>query len=604
MTLMTKRQSRTAVTALFGSLFLLGTSCVGKVGGLDMPGTNGGGGAGVGPTGAGGSGSGPVGAGGGGGVSVTGAGGSVAGTGGMTGSAQPPNVTGPLTPESAGPMQLRRLTNREYNNIMNDLLGDTSQPSSSFPLDGPTSTGFEAPNSVALLNVQYYFQTADTLAETALQNGKLSIPCTNPTTAQETSCATTFVTTFGKRAYRRPVSTAEQTDLLTVFSKARTLGFVFNEAIAQVVKVMLQSPNFLYHWELGPTAPTVDTATGLVPLSPYQVASRLALVLWETMPDSTLLTAADMGQLSTAAQIQAQVQRMLQDPHAANALFNFHEQWLLQVNGHVTDLTEIVKSSALFTPAAAQALVTEFTQFLTSVYATGDGTFNTLLTAPYAYLNSDLAPIYGVTVTGTGFSKVNLAPTQRAGILTQSAFLSSNADPSADNPVRRGLAIYMNMLCGQVGAVPANVPPVAPPSASTTTRQRFASHAASACAQGCHTLFDPPGFAFENYDAIGSFRTMEAGQNVDATGTFTTPAGATLTFNNAVDLSTQLAQSPEARWCVDRQWFRYMLGRMDSSAEEGSMELAYATGLKNSGYSLRDMLTTMTTSKAFLYRTP
>jgi hypothetical protein len=555
-----------------------------------------------------GGGAGPNGSGAGSGPTNSGSGGASgpAGSGGSTlpPVSQPPSVTGTPTPESAGVMVMRRLTNREYSNIMADLLGDTTSSGSAFPLDGPTATGFEAPNSVADLNVQYYMQSADVLAEAALQGGKLTIPCTNPAAgAAETTCAGNFISTFGRRAYRRPVAATERTDLLAVFSKARSLGFNFTASIAQTVKAIIQSPNFLYHWEIGPTKPVVDV-TGLAGLTQHQVASRLSLLLWENMPDEMLLTAADMGQLATPAQIKAQAQRMLADPHAANALFNFHAQWLLQVNGHVTELNEITKSSAVFSDAVKQALPTEFTQFLTSVYATGDGTLNSLLTAPYAYVNAALAPIYGVTATGTGFSKVQLNPTQRAGILTQTAFLAANADPSADNPVRRGLAVYLNLLCGQVGQPPAVVPDLAPPTTATTTRQRFDAHAQSACAQGCHNLFDPPGFAFENYDAIGGYRTTEAGQPVDAAGSFTTPGGAKITFRNAVDLVTQLAQSDEAKWCVDRQWFRYMLGRPETSAEQGSMELAYLTGRATTGYSLREMMLTMVTSKSFLYRMP
>lgn len=519
-------------------------------------------------------------------------------------SSMPPAANKPLTPESAGQLVMRRLTNREYNNIMVDLLGDTTAPATTFPLDGPTATGFEAPNSVADLNVQYYFQTADVLAEAALQNGKLTIPCQNPAASAESACAGQFIDQFAPRAYRRPLAAAEKTDLVTLFSTARGLGFSFTESIAQVVKGMIQSPNFLYHWEIGPTKPVVDPSSGLVPLTSWQIASRMAEVLWETMPDSTLLSAAQGGQLATPAQINAQAQRMLGDPRASHALYNFHAQWLLQVNGHVTDLNELVKTSALFTASVKASLVTEFTQFLSSVYATGDGTLGTLFTAPYTYANHDTGAIYGVNATGTAFAKVALDATQRAGILTQAAFLASNADPSTDNPVRRGLAIYLNVLCGQVNPPPPVVPSVQPPSSNMTTRQRFESHAQQACAQGCHTNFDPPGFAFENYDAVGAFRTTESGLPVDATGSFTTPGGATISFQNGVDLAKQLAQSSEAQWCVDRQWSRYMLGRMEGSAEQGSLELAYRTAGANPAYSLRDMLFTLVASKAFLYRTP
>lgn len=531
-------------------------------------------------------------------------GGGSAGGGPAANGVGPPGPNQPLTPESAGQLVMRRITNREYNNTMADLIGDTTAPATTFPLDGPTATGFEAPNSVADLNVQYYFQTADVLAEAALLSGKLTIPCQNPSASAESACASQFVDQFGLRAYRRPIATAEKTDLLTLFSAARGFGYSFTESIAQLVKGMTQSPNFLYHWEIGPTKPVVDRASGLVPLTSWQVASRMAEVLWESMPDSPLFSAAQNGQLSTPAQISSQAQRMLADPRASQALYNFHTQWLLQVNGHVTDLNELIKTSTLFTPSVKASLISEFTQFVSSVYATGDGTLNTLFTAPYTYANHDTAAIYGVNATGTALTKVALNPAERAGILTQAAFLAANADPSADNPVRRGLAIYLNVLCGQVSPPPAMVPSVQPPSTNMTTRQRFEVHAQQACAQGCHTNFDPPGFAFENYDALGTFRTSESGLPVDATGSFTTPAGAKISFQNGVDLAKQLAQSSEAQWCVDRQWTRYMLGRMDGTTEQGSMELAYRAAGAVPGYSLRNMLFTFVGSKAFLYRTP
>ena len=126
----------------------------------------------------------------------------------------------------------------------------------------------------------------------------------------------------------------------------------------------------------------------------------------------------------------------------------------------------------------------------------------------------------------------------------------------------------------------------------------------SACASGCHNLFDPPGFAFENYDGIGAFRTTDANQPVDSTGSFVTPANATITFQNAVDMSKQLAQSTEAQTCIDRQWTRYILGRPETTAESGSMSVAYQKAAATAGFSIRDLLTTLVQSKAFMYRQP
>ena len=126
----------------------------------------------------------------------------------------------------------------------------------------------------------------------------------------------------------------------------------------------------------------------------------------------------------------------------------------------------------------------------------------------------------------------------------------------------------------------------------------------SACASGCHNLFDPPGFSFENYDGDGVYRTTDANQPVDSTGSFVTPANATITFQNALDLSAQLAQSSEAQTCVDRQWTRFLLGRPETAAESGSMSIAYQKAAATAGFSLRDLMSTLVQSKAFMYRQP
>ena len=534
----------------------------------------------------------------------------------------PPAAGATLAAESSGQLLMRRLTSSEYNNIVSHLLGDATQPATQWTPDPIAVSGYAAPTSVADLNVQLYFQTAQVLVAAAIKapaasGNQLVVPTAGTTAASQTAAATSFINSFGLLAYRRPVAAAELNDLLTiVFQPAIAGGAAFADAIGYVAQAMIQSPNFLYHWELGPTKPAVDQATGLVALTPWQVASRLSMTLWADMPDAPLLQAAQNNALSTPAQIAAQATRMFGDARASQALYDMSLQWLLQVVGNVTQLNETVKSSPLFTPAAAQSLSGEFTQFLSSVYSpTGDGTYKTLLTAPYTYVNSALAPIYGVTAPppGNGFSKVALDPTQRAGILTQSAFLSAQADVSQDNPVRRGLAIYENVLCGAVNPPPAVVPslPTSIP-AGETTRQLFAAHAGSACAQGCHTIFDPPGFAFENYDAIGSYRTKDNGSAVDATGSFVTPGGcaagdpcgSTITFKDAVDLVTQLGDSTEAQWCAERNWYRYAAGRPETAAELGSLQLAYRAGAATPGFSLRNMLTNLVTSKAFLYRTP
>ena len=449
---------------VIAGLFSVGAiaACTGQIGGSQATGT---GGSGVGP------GSGAAGT----GVPATGSAGSVGGPGaaGAGGAADPPPVpitgaggTSVVPPvESAGTLLMRRLTYREYDHMLADLLGDTTAPAeggNAWSPDAPNAVGYVAPNSVADLQVDLYNQTADATVDAAVKAvaagkaaGKFVIPCkTAPTTtAAETTCATQFITSFGLAAYRRPIAAAEQTDLLALFTKVRGLGLGFNESLGAIAKGMIQSPSFLYHWEIGPTKPVVGS-DGLAPLTSWQVASRLASSLWETIPDDTLLQAAQANQLNTADAVSAQVTRMLADPRAANGLFNFHQQWLFNFGSQGRDLSQpLTKSSAKFTAAAAQGIQTEFTQFISSVY-TGDGTLEALFTAPYTFVNRDLGAIYGVTGPATGFAKVSLDPTQRGGIFTQTAFLATLASDGADNPVYRGLSIYLKVLCG-IGRVAA-----------------------------------------------------------------------------------------------------------------------------------------------------
>lgn len=585
-------------------------ACTGKVGGI--PGQTG-----SGPQGTAGNGTTPAGS-----AGMTGTTG-VGGSGSGTGTGAGLDVIGPAVAESAGALVMRRLTYREYDHMMTQLLGDTTSPASGvngWSPDEPADTGFISPNSVASYHVVEYNQTASALVDRAVKalaagqkTGKFVLPsgCTAPTASQETSCATKFITAFGLQAYRRPVAADEQADLLSLFSAVRTnAGLGFTDSIGALAKAMLQSPNFLYHWEIGPTKPALGSDS-LLPLTSWQVASRLASTLWESMPDDALLTAAQSGSLSTPAQVTAQVTRMLSDPQAAQSLYSFHLQWLFNMGFHVTDLAAVsAKPNSPLTDAAAAGLQSEFTQFISSVYAPpGDGTLNTLYTAPYAFVNKDLAAIYGVTGPATGFAKVNLDPTQRAGIFTQVSFLAGIEDSVADNPVYRGLAIYTKALCGKMAGPPANAPTVNfTPGGST--RQAYDAHGSAACAVSCHGLFDPPGFAFENYDGAGRYRTMDGNVAVDATGTFPSPIvaaggpGTTFAFNDAVSFVKQLAASPEAQACVARQWSRYSLGRMDDQTDLGSLQVAYNAGAATPGFSVRNMLTTLLSSRAFMFRRP
>ena len=188
----------------------------------------------------------------------------------------------------------------------------------------------------------------------------------------------------------------------------------------------------------------------------------------------------------------------------------------------------------------------------------GDGTLKTLYTAPYAFVNKDLAAIYGVAPPATAFGKVMLDPTQRAGIFTQVSFLGGIEDTVADNPIYRGLAVYTKALCGTMKG-PDFMPPPVNFIAGATTRKSYDTHGQMACASMCHSVFDPPGFAFENYDGVGRWRSNDESANpIDASGSL--PDGSK--FAGVAGLQQALLSHPESFvTTLSEKLLTYGLGR-------------------------------------------
>lgn len=530
---------------------------------------------------------------------------------GSTGTVMDLPRPGVVSPETAGVMPLRRLTHREFSNTMAELLGDTTMPGSKFEPDGPGPGGFEAPATVATETARGYMEAAEALAATALTAKNVVFPCTAPAdAAAETTCVTSLVEDFGPKAYRRDLLQSEVDDLVKLFHTAKTLGGTFQEAVTAMVEAMLQSPNLLYHWEVGGQPAARDPEdTALVALTADQVASRLSYFLWESPPDAALRAAAKAGQLATVEGLKAQAARLLiDDTRARRALFSFHKQWL-----HMDNLNDLDPGTDL-----GVQLARELENFVASIFVAGDGTLKSLLTAPYTFANASTAPEYGLTVNGPGFTQVSLDPTQRVGVLMQVPFLRTNGTAP---PVRRGLAVYKQLLCGSVPLPAGDIPMVEAdtPDSTLTTRERFAKHADIACATGCHSIFDPWGFALESFDSLGHYRTQEKGKPIDVTGLpqgpdavigGTTPKGKILPFKNGVEMSNALAASEEVSWCASRHWSRFMLGRMDGDADAGAMSNAYLAAAYEPDrvtartFSVKDFLVSLVATKAFRFRTP
>jgi hypothetical protein len=240
-------------------------------------------------------------------------------------------------------------------------------------------------------------------------------------------------------------------------------------------------------------------------------------------------------------------------------------------------------------------MMAETATFANEVFA-GGGSLEKLLTAPSTTMDPALAKLYGAP------DGPSVDPGQRAGLLTQASFLAMHATATETNPVQRGAVVLRRLLCNEIEPPDdMAVGQVKPPAPGLTTRERFAEHATNPCAS-CHRLTDPIGFAFENYDAIGAWRTTEQGKKVDASGELSL-AGGELKFNNAVELARGLATSRELRECMATQWLRYFTRRHETAGDTASLQAA-GEAFARSSYDLRELLVALTRTRAFTHRSP
>jgi hypothetical protein len=487
---------------------------------------------------------------------------------------------------------LRRLTREQYDNTVRDLLGIEGQPSQRIAQDEKVAAFYS--NAVAPVNrltVEQYAGVAEELALAAV--GKLGAiaPCDRATLGDR-ACASAFIDRFGTRAYRRPLTAAEKLRYERLFDAH---GSVYENGVRLIMTTMLSSVHFVYHMEL-PASPEADAVT---PLPAYQLASRLSYALWNSMPDDALFDAAASGRLATPEGLRSQAERLLEHPRAKDTIASFHVQWL-----KLDAIPDIQKDPTLFPGFDAElksAMLRDTVNFADYVLRRGDGKLETLLTAPFSVVDGPLLAIYGASPAAVAGEPVQLNREQRSGLLTQAAFLAAHAHANQTSPVQRGVAIRENLLCTNLPDPPANVnnnPPEPAPGA--TTRERFAEHTANATCASCHELIDPIGFGFEQYDAVGRFRSQESGKTIDASGELVKAGDASGTFRGAVELSRKLAQSQVVRDCMARQWFRFALGRLETRGDACAMK-RLKESFSASGYDVKELLLSIVTSDAFRF---
>jgi hypothetical protein len=603
---MMSRKSRYAPAALL-SVCLLVAACAGR-GGNGSPGSGASGG-----SGGNGAGSGATGSGGAGGTTI-----------------QPDSVglalfndTSLCQPGQVGATPMRRLSRIEYNDMVRDLGLDPSgtQPANQFvseqKIDGNFNTNSYASISGTIFN-QQYLQAAETLAAAAVANNLSSlVTCTT----QDAACASQFISDFAGRAFRGQLDATESAALLTLYNNVRAVPFDFPTGIQAVITSVLTSPRFLFVLEFG--QPPASGTPAEIPLAPLELATRLSLYLWRSLPDQTLTSAATGGHLVTASDVTTQATRMLADPKAADALHDFANQWLdIENMDAVTKDTQFGNwSAALAEELHLETLVT----FSSTVLAATKNGLPDLLTSSSSYLNSDLVTFYNnpsayaKNTTGPGAATdykptaVGSSSAPRMGVLTDGSVLAIHAHTSLPSPTKRGRMLRQQILCEQVPDPPASVggkPIPAPPTTLTagTTRAAYLQHvSADTACNGCHQYMDWLGFGFDNYDAIGAYITTENGAAVDSSGQFIQEPGSndiSGTFSGTTDMIQQLSASPQVDQCYALEQIRYALGRVESNSDACSAQQIYKTFSTSGSFNLQQLLIAVVSSNSFMNRTP
>ncbi len=416
---------------------------------------------------------------------------------------------------------------------------------------------------------------------------------------EQGDCAWSSLERFAQRAWRRPITEAE-TERLRAFFENNGQGGDLTEAVVLTAAGILQTPAFVFRMESGDQAGAVGEA---IPLDDWEMASRLSYFLWNSMPDPQLFGAAARGELSTRAEVEAQARRMLDDPRARDAVVAFHHQWLgTRAVRHISPARRVYGPVYGIAPAplldttgdgdwpailgpVRHSMEAETHLFMERTIFDGGGTLEALLTDNHGYMSEHTEVLYGPDAQATPGARVDwdygvvvfsmgaqsslelypaeFPPTERAGVLTLPAVLALGAYAVHPAPIIRGKLVLERLACQALGSPPPGAEAAVPPdteSAAATNRARTAQATSAEVCASCHDTLNPPGFAFEHYDAMGRWRAEDNGETVDASGTLDLWSGESFAFADGVELARQLSTSTQVQDCYALRWARYATG--------------------------------------------
>lgn len=479
------------------------------------------------------------------------------------------DATGEVDQTVAGPVVLPRLTATQYRNSLEALLGPGLPPVSVEPDTNPYlfySIG-AASTTLSELGAGQYETAADTVTHFVFDDPArrgVVVGC-EPASPGDT-CVSQFLTRFGRRAFRRPLSTDEHARWLKIAVDLAQPGAW--EGLRTAVAGMLQSPHFLYRVDVGtpdPDDPDRLRYTG------DEIASRLSFLLWDSMPDDALFAAADRGDLGHEGGIRVEAERLLADARARTAVQSFFAQHLDL--GRLAGVTRDPAAYPMFSATMPVSMRAEVELLVDDVVFRDGGDVRRIFSTRRTFVNSELAALYGVAAAGAtpiAFVPVELPDDgPRAGLLTLGAFLTMNAKQTQTSPTARGKYIRERVLCQAVPAPPDDVntdidPPTDP---GETMREKLEQHRSNPACAGCHAFIDPPGLLFESFDPAGAYRELENGVPVDASGDLD---GVPLA--NARALADRLADEPLVGRCMVTQLFRHAQGRLETADEAATID--------------------------------
>ncbi|HET9957790.1 MAG TPA: DUF1588 domain-containing protein [Polyangiaceae bacterium] len=482
----------------------------------------------------------------------------------------------------------RRSSRAELDNVLRDVLGDTTAPASRFLVEddyAPYDNDYTLQSASQAL-IDGLNALAEDVARRALSERRSKlVPCT-PTGPGDAVCFEQVVKSLGERLLRRPLLDDEVRAYLGLQAFATetnpAVAHDFYTAVGLFLRAVLQDPEFLYRVEA-----TSSSATPR--LSGNEIATRLAFLIWGSTPDDDLLARAASGELDAAAGRAAAARRLLEDPRARGQLHRYHAMWL--------GYRAIPQSAAL-----ARAFQTETGALIDRVVFEERRNYLDLFTLDETYVDASLASHYGLAPPAAASSWVSYGSTGRAGILSHGSVLSAFSKFSDTSPTQRGILVRTRLLCEDVAPPPPSVNVDQPPAAgdSKCKTDRYARHRSTASCAACHSLIDPIGMGLERFDMAGRYREhddelpeclLDGKGELPGVGSFSGPG----------ELGAKLVQSGSLESCSIRQYLTFATGHRPGAAESDLVQAELAA-FRSRGRDLSAWIVDFVSREAFVAR--